>query len=89
MARIWQIRQSDEPSPYGMGYKKYETEEETEAYECGYEEGYGDAMEEVSSMGGFRGGMRGGNYRHGGGYREGSGDGMNYRRRRDSRGRYM
>ena len=47
MSRIWHIRQSDEPSMYGMGYKNYESEEENEAYECGYKEGYADAMEEV------------------------------------------
>lgn len=78
MSRIWHIRQSDEPSMYGMGYKNYESEEENEAYECGYKEGYADAMEEVSGMG-YRGGMS---------ERRGGGD-MGYRRRRDSRGRYM
>lgn len=92
MARIWQIRQSDEPSRYGMDYrKKYETEEEMDAYECGYEEGYGDAMKEVNggAVGqrmGYRGYMdeRG---RGESGYR--MDDGMGYRRHRDSRGRYM
>lgn len=84
MARIWQIRQSDEPSRYGMDYKKYDSEEEMEAYECGYEEGYGDAMRQVSGehMGsrmGYRNRME--NHMDGGD--------MDYRRRRDSRGRYM
>jgi len=86
MARIWQIRQSEAPDRYDMDYKKFDSEEENEAYECGYEEGYADAMRKVK---GGHMGLRGNYGRRGGsGYRMDD-DEMDYRRRRDSRGRYM
>lgn len=77
MSRIWQVRQYDDSQRFGVGYKG---DDDYDAYEAGYRDGYGDAMEEVSGM----------NYRSGISERQGSNGGnMGYRRRRDSRGRYM